>query len=271
MEKTHKKNIFIKGSKYPLPPLDEINLEDGNFLIIDLDHYNYSNLSLFVELSPPESASYCLDSKREKIFHYDYSYKKSPSLFDGLSYSGLIKTNNPQSFIFDRLSLFPLPKKSGDKKIIFLDRDGVLNINTGYPHIPDELIINQEIIPALKKAQEKGYEFIVITNQSGIARGLFLEQDYQKCTEYLSSYFHNHGISILDWFHCPYHKDGIIDEFTHLSIDRKPLPGMILKATEKHLIDLKSSIMIGDNESDNVLLPYLDFKLVGPGNYYVFI
>lgn len=271
MEKTHKKNIYVRGSKYSLPKIDHLNIKDDCFIIIDLDYYNYSNLSFFVTNAPAESASYCLNQKSTTYFHFDNNYKKISSNFDGLSFSGLIKTKNLDSFIFDDLIVYPLPKSLGDKKIVFLDRDGVLNIDTGYPHNPETLIINEKIISSLKKAKVKGYEFIVITNQSGIARGFFSESDYENCKIFLNKYFQDHDISILDWFHCPYLEDGKVDQFSHASIDRKPMPGMILKACEKHLIDLKSSIMIGDKRSDNILLPYLNFKLVNSSDYEFFV
>ncbi len=271
MESTHKKNIYVKGSKYPLPGLDDFNPQDDHSIIIDLDYYNYSNLNLFIDCAPLESASYCLSSDNSNLYHYSNDYLKIPATFDGLSFSGLIKTSDPKNYNLNALTVFPLPTFSGDKKIVFLDRDGVLNINTGYPHIPEKLVINQNILPSLKSAKSKGYEFIVITNQSGIARGIFSENDYELCKVHIDKFFKEHDISILDWFHCPYHVDGKVDEFTQPSLDRKPLPGMILKACEKHSIDLKNSIMIGDNESDNILLPYLDFKLITPNDSKLFI
>lgn len=271
MEKSHKKNIFIKGSKHPTPNLDHINLKGEEFLIIDLDYFQYSNLAFFVELAPFESASFCLGKTGDSLFLYDKAYKKVKSNFDGLSFSGLIKTKNPHNYDFESLTAFPLPKTIGTRKIVFLDRDGVLNINTGYPHVPSELIVNQSILPSLKNAKLNGYEFIVITNQSGIARGIFSQNDYHKCVIHLTKYFEDQGIHILDWFHCPYHLLGKVDQFSKESIDRKPLPGMILKACDKYDIDLKSSIMVGDNISDNILLPYLDFQLIDSNNLGFFV
>jgi len=271
MEKSHKKNIYVKGSKYPLPDIDHIELTEECSIIIDLDVYNFSNLDFFIDNSPYESSSYTLAQTSKNLFHLDKNYNKFPSNFDGLKFAGLTKTKNINKLNFEALKVFPIPLSLGEKKIVFLDRDGVINIDTGYPHKANKLIMNDKIIPSLISAQESGYEFIVITNQSGIARGLFSEDDYQRCRSHINQYLRNKGISILDWFHCPYLVNGELEQFSHASIFRKPLPGMILKACEKHQIDITNSIMIGDKPSDDILLPYLKFKKINPSHSEFFV
>jgi len=130
-------------------------------------------------------------------------------------------------------------------KVLFLDRDGVINIDKGYVHKIEDFESIDGIFDLCKKAQEKGYEIIVITNQAGIARGYYTEEDFFKLTKWMRKEFEKRGISVLDVFYCPHHPD-----FTGECECRKPKPGMILKAVKKYNIDLDKSILVGDKLSD---------------------
>ena len=128
-------------------------------------------------------------------------------------------------------------------KTIFLDRDGVINEEINYLHSIDDFIFIEGIFDACRHFQKLGYQIIIITNQSGIARGLYDNQDFQKLTKWMMDQFTEKGIKILDIFYCPHGPKSNCN-------CRKPKPGMILKAKNKHNIDLELSWMIGDNETD---------------------
>ena len=125
-------------------------------------------------------------------------------------------------------------------KALFLDRDGTINVDTGYVHKVSDFHFIDGVIDFCRLAQEKGYKIIVITNQSGIARGYFSETEYQEITKYMCDEFKKQGVVITDVFHCP-DLEGP---------DRKPNAGLFLKAKEKYTIDMGKSISVGDKERD---------------------
>ncbi len=125
-------------------------------------------------------------------------------------------------------------------KALFLDRDGTINIDYGYVYQIEKFEFLDGIFELCQKAQEKGYMIIVITNQSGIARGYFTENDFQKITAYMVSEFNKHSVKITDVFYCP-----------DLSgPNRKPECGMFLEAKKKYNIDMSASVSVGDKERD---------------------
>ena len=128
-------------------------------------------------------------------------------------------------------------------KTIFLDRDGVVNKEVNYLH----KISNCEFIPGIfhtcNYLQDVGFQIIIITNQSGIARGYFDENDYQILTKWIIQQFKFNNINLLDVFHCPHDPD------SNCSC-RKPNPGMLLEAQNKYSIDMNKSWLIGDKETD---------------------
>mgnify|MGYP006151149485 CR=1 FL=1 len=128
-------------------------------------------------------------------------------------------------------------------KTIFLDRDGVINKEVNYLHKIDDFEFIEGIFMACLYFQTLGYKIIIITNQSGISRGYYDENDFQKLTEWMLQKFESNNINILDIFHCPHGPQSVCD-------CRKPKPGMFLKAKKKYNIDMKSSWMIGDKKDD---------------------
>lgn len=125
-------------------------------------------------------------------------------------------------------------------KALFLDRDGTINIDYGYVFQPEKFEFINGIFELCRKAQEKGYLIIVITNQSGIARGYFSEQDFAELNSYMLAEFIKHGIKITDVFYCPELSGN----------DRKPNCGMFIKARDKYGIDMAQSVSVGDKERD---------------------
>ena len=128
-------------------------------------------------------------------------------------------------------------------KTIFIDRDGVINKEINYLHKIDDFEFIDGIFDACLYFQSLGYKIIIITNQSGISRGYYTENDYQKVTQWMLNQFKYMSINILDIFHCPHGPDSTCD-------CRKPKPGMFLKAQNKHKTDMEKSWLIGDKERD---------------------
>ncbi len=139
--------------------------------------------------------------------------------------------------------------KTHKNKALFLDRDGVININTGHTHKIEDCIFIESIFETAIKAKKEGYKIIVITNQAGIGKGLYTEEDYYKFRAHIHAEFEKRGCAIDGEYFCPYHVDGI-GEYRKDSYDRKPNPGMIMKAVEDFDIDVKKSILIGDSKTD---------------------
>jgi len=136
------------------------------------------------------------------------------------------------------------------KKAVFLDRDGIINKDSGYVFKPEDFNFIDGVFGFCRTAQSKGYLLIIITNQSGIARGYFTEQDFHELNNWMLEEFKKNGVNITAVYYCPYHPDYGEGIYKQDSFDRKPNPGMIQKAQAEHDIDLSNSIIIGDKDSD---------------------
>jgi D-glycero-D-manno-heptose 1,7-bisphosphate phosphatase len=135
-------------------------------------------------------------------------------------------------------------------KALFLDRDGVINIDKGYVHRPDQIEFVEGIFELCRAAQERGLLLVVITNQAGVARGLYTEEDVHALHGWLAEQFVQHALRIERFYYCPYHPEHGIGRYKRDSDMRKPNPGMIVQARDDFEIDLKSSVLIGDKDSD---------------------
>ncbi len=148
------------------------------------------------------------------------------------------------------------------KKAIFLDRDGIINEDTEYPYKPEHIQFKDGIFAFCRSAAQKGYLLVVITNQAGIAKGIYTEQDVQFLHKWMDNKFREQGIAIAGFYYCPYHKDGVIEKYRKDSELRKPKPGMVLQAIKDLNIDITQSKMIGDKESDRIALDGLQSIIV---------
>jgi len=128
-------------------------------------------------------------------------------------------------------------------KTIFLDRDGVINHEVGYLHKIDDFQFIDGVFEACLYFQSLNFKIVVITNQSGIGRGYYNEIDFHQVNNWMLDQFKLRGINILDVFFCPHRPEDACE-------CRKPKPGMLLKAKQKHDIDMNYSWMIGDKEAD---------------------
>jgi D-glycero-D-manno-heptose 1,7-bisphosphate phosphatase len=131
------------------------------------------------------------------------------------------------------------------KKAIFLDRDGVINKEINYLYKVDDFEFIEEIFEICHFYINHGFIIIVITNQAGIAKGLYTEEDFEYLTNWMIDEFSQKKIMIEKVYHCPHHP-----EYTGECDCRKPKPGMIFRACQEFDIDLTQSILIGDKRSD---------------------
>jgi D-glycero-D-manno-heptose 1,7-bisphosphate phosphatase len=136
------------------------------------------------------------------------------------------------------------------RSCIFLDRDGVINKDTGYVSEWKHFEFIPGAIGAMKDLSDAGYLLAIITNQSGIARGYYSLEDYQLLTEQILHSLQTAGIKVLGVYYCPHHPAGIVQKFSVQCNCRKPAPGMILRAAIDHDLELASSIFVGDKLSD---------------------
>ena len=136
------------------------------------------------------------------------------------------------------------------RKALFLDRDGVINVEKNYVYRIEDFEFLPGIFELCGVARQLGFLLVVITNQAGIGRGYYSESDYQHLTDWMQDQFRAHGIEIDRVYHCPYHPTAGIGEYRQESFDRKPNPGMILKARQEFNLNLSQSVLIGDKNSD---------------------
>ena len=136
------------------------------------------------------------------------------------------------------------------KRAVFLDRDGVLNSDNGYVSKVDDFEFIDGVIEACKALKEKGYLLVVITNQSGIARGYFSEEQFHTLTEWMDWSLADRGVDLDGIYYCPHHAEKGIGEFKIECDCRKPKPGMLLSAIEELNIDITHSLLVGDKVSD---------------------
>jgi D-glycero-D-manno-heptose 1,7-bisphosphate phosphatase len=138
------------------------------------------------------------------------------------------------------------------RRALFLDRDGVINHDSGYTHRIEDFHFIDGIFDLCRAAQQAGYLIIVVTNQAGIGRGYYTEEDFQVLTTWMVGRFAEEGVTITDVLYCPFHPEHGVGKYKCESPDRKPNPGMLERAARAHQIDVAKSMMIGDKDSDMV-------------------
>ena len=125
-------------------------------------------------------------------------------------------------------------------KALFLDRDGTINVDYDYTFETEKFEFLDGIVDLCKDAQAKGYKIFVCTNQSGVERGFYTIEQMNTFNEYMKNEFKKHGVEITDVYCCPYLEHE----------DRKPSPGMFIKARDRYNIDMENSVAVGDKERD---------------------
>ena len=135
-------------------------------------------------------------------------------------------------------------------KAIFFDRDGTLNVDVDYLHEPEKFIWTQGAIDAIRWANEHGYLVIVVTNQSGIARGYYDEAAVHRLHDWMNAELAAHGAHIDAFYYCPHHPEAPVPAYAKNCDCRKPAPGMLLRAIREHHIDPAASFLFGDGARD---------------------
>lgn len=136
------------------------------------------------------------------------------------------------------------------KIAVFLDRDGVINQDTGYVSCVDDFHFIDGTIEALQILKKKGYCLVVVTNQSGIARGYFTEEQFMSLTEWMDWSLADRDVDLDGIYFCPHHPTAGVGEYRQECNCRKPAPGMLLDAAKDLKIDLANSYMVGDKAGD---------------------
>ncbi len=136
------------------------------------------------------------------------------------------------------------------KPAIFLDRDGVINREVNYLHKIEDFEWTERCIEALQNLQNKGYPLFIVTNQAGIGRGFYSEQDYQALTDWYLNELEQQGVHITAVEYCPHHPREAQGAYRQDCDCRKPKPGMLLSLIQQHQLDPAQSIMVGDKLSD---------------------
>lgn len=137
-------------------------------------------------------------------------------------------------------------------KALFLDRDGIINRDDGYVYRAQDLVWMPDIFELCRAARAADYQLIIVTNQSGIGRGLFSEEDYLKLQDFIHQRFQEEKASITHTYYCGDAPRLDAEGQTVDSFRRKPNPGMFLEALSDYEIDPANSIMLGDSERDMV-------------------
>ncbi|MCF8058444.1 MAG: HAD family hydrolase [Bacteriovoracaceae bacterium] len=165
----------------------------------------------------------------------------------------------------DDLSYLPLTS-IGTCPALLLDRDGVINKDGGYIYRYEDVEFVPHIEELIKFANQLRIKVIVLTNQSGIGRGYYQEDDVIKLHKWMDHELEKKGAKIDAWYYSPFHPESELAHFKKASYTRKPMPGMALIAAKEQNLDLRNSLMIGDKVSD--VLAQVDIKtLLIRGNY----
>jgi D-glycero-D-manno-heptose 1,7-bisphosphate phosphatase len=133
---------------------------------------------------------------------------------------------------------------------LFLDRDGVINVDRNYVYKAEDFEWIEGAVETIAAFNARGWWVFVVTNQSGIARGLYSEEQMDSLHVWLNTELAKRDARIDRIYHCPFHEEGTIERYRRDSYDRKPKPGMIIRAMTDFPVDRERSFLIGDKQSD---------------------
>lgn len=136
------------------------------------------------------------------------------------------------------------------RKAGFLDRDGVINVDHGYVYRWEDFEFVPGAIAGMRRLQQAGYALVVVTNQSGIARGMYGEADFQRLSRRMAEHLAEQGVRLAAIEHCPHLPEAQVAAYRRHCDCRKPAPGMLLRSAAAQGLDLAGSVMFGDKPSD---------------------
>ena len=142
------------------------------------------------------------------------------------------------------------PGAAKARPAVFLDRDGVINRDHAYVHRWEDFEFMPGAVDAMRRLQQAGFALVVVTNQSGLARGYYSPEQFDDLTKQMCAHLVQEGVELLGVYHCPHHPKGVVEGLAKDCDCRKPEPGMILQAAQDHGLDLGASVMVGDKRSD---------------------
>jgi len=135
-------------------------------------------------------------------------------------------------------------------RAVFIDRDGTINVERDYLFRPEEFVFVPGAPDAIRLLREAGFRVVVVTNQSGIARGYYDEAAMHRLHRHMDELLAREGAAVDAYYHCPHHPDGTVDAYRTVCDCRKPLPGMLEQAARELHLDLAASYIIGDKLAD---------------------
>jgi D-glycero-D-manno-heptose 1,7-bisphosphate phosphatase len=149
-------------------------------------------------------------------------------------------------------------------KALFLDRDGVVNVDKGHVFLQDQFEFSKGIFGLCREYSDDGFLILIITNQAGIAKGLYTEADFVRLTKWMVKQFRKNRIIISKVYYCPHHPD--INGHCEC---RKPAPGMILQAIKEFDLNISECVLIGDKDTDleagrRAGIPESNLRLLNP-------
>jgi D-glycero-D-manno-heptose 1,7-bisphosphate phosphatase len=143
-----------------------------------------------------------------------------------------------------------MPAAGPPRPALFLDRDGVINVDHNYVYRVEDFEWIEGAVETIKAFNARGWWVFIVTNQSGIARGYYTEEQMEALHVWLNSELAARGAHIDRIYHCPFHEDGTIARYRKDSYDRKPKPGMLIRAMTDFPVIKEQSFLIGDKPAD---------------------
>ena len=132
----------------------------------------------------------------------------------------------------------------------FIDRDGVINADLAHVHRIEDFHVLPGVVNGLRQLADAGYALVVVTNQAGIAKGMYSEAEYAVLTKHMCDLFARQGAALAGVYHCPHHPKGSVAAHAIDCDCRKPAPGMLFRAAVELNLDLHRSVLVGDKPSD---------------------
>lgn len=250
-----------KGDKRPiLPESDRAELMAAFACVDYVFIFSDRTPEAFLEIVKPafhvKAGDYTLDQSKEtpktKIWERDIVEKHGGKCLLAPLVQGKSTTS-----IIEKIKDVYGNNNSPKRPAVFLDRDGTIIVDKHYQKDPAQLEFIPGSIDALKRLQDAGYRLIILTNQSGIARGMFTEVEAERFSQAFITKLSDSGVRLDAVYFCPHHPEAKIAQFKKACSCRKPKPGMAIQALQEHSILLENSFVIGDKTVDVALGPSL--------------